>query len=229
MKAVSAFNSTHASVYDDQWKKLSPTMDGLHFLMSIILKDLPQDARILCVGVGTGAELMALAKIFPEWKFTAVEPAGAMLDICRQKVEEAGFTSRCTFHEGYLNTLPSMENFDAATAILVSQFMFQENDRINFFKEIYSRLKSSGILVSADLASPVTDILYESLKGAWTSALLFAGFSDERAAQATAAWKVQVAVSKPSEVESIISKSGFMNPTLFYQTLFIHSWFSRVP
>lgn len=229
MTKINPFNNAHALSYDDQWKKLAPMTEGLHFLMKILLNDLPAKSHILCIGAGTGAEILTLAQTFPEWRFTAVEPAGAMLDVCRSKMEEAGFSSRCYFHEGYLDTLPDLGEFDAATAILVSQFMFKEDDRINFFKEIYARLKSGAILVSADLASPVTPVLCDSLKDVWTKALMFAGFSEERAAQATSAWKVLVAVSIPEEIESIIKKSGFENPTLFYQTLFIHSWFSRVP
>ena len=80
------FNKSHAASYDDQWRKLSPMMEGMHFLVRILLKDLPENANILCVGAGTGAEIMALAHTFPKWKFTAVEPAGAMLDECRNKI-----------------------------------------------------------------------------------------------------------------------------------------------
>lgn len=223
------FNKSHAASYDDQWRKLSPMMEGMHFLVRILLKDLPENANILCVGAGTGAEIMALAHTFPKWKFTAVEPAGAMLDECRNKIEKAGLSSRCYFHEGYLDTLPDLGKFDAATAILVSQFMIIEDDRINFFKEIYSRLVPGGYLVSADLATPETEALYDNLKNFWTKILMFADFPEERAKLATSGWKTGVAVLKPYEVQTIISKAGFELPTLFYQTLFIHAWYSRMP
>ena len=43
-----------------------------------------------------------------------------MLDVCR-KAEACGVASRCVFHAGYLDSLPSGQAFDAATALLVSQ------------------------------------------------------------------------------------------------------------
>jgi tRNA (cmo5U34)-methyltransferase len=75
-----------ASGYDEQWAKLSPIRDGLHFLLRSVFAELPpDDARALCVGVGTGAERVHLTSKFPRWRFTAVEPSGAMLEVCRQR------------------------------------------------------------------------------------------------------------------------------------------------
>src|SRR5688500_734973 len=93
-----------AAGYDKQWAKLAPIRDGLHFLLDSLFSQLPDDARILCVGVGTGAELAHLAKKRPGWSFTAVEPSGPMLGVCRRRAEQEGFSSRCTFHEGYLGS-----------------------------------------------------------------------------------------------------------------------------
>jgi tRNA (cmo5U34)-methyltransferase len=52
------FDKDRAPSYDRMWTKLAPTRDAIHLLMRAILADLPVDARILCVGVGTGAELL---------------------------------------------------------------------------------------------------------------------------------------------------------------------------
>lgn len=120
LKAV--FNK-QASAYEEQQKKLAPVHDGLYFHLEWIFSELPKNARILCVGPGAGAELAYLASRFPSWRFTAVEPSGAMLDICRQKAEKEGFVSRCTFHEGYVESLPDIGLHDAATCFMVSQFI----------------------------------------------------------------------------------------------------------
>ena len=99
---------------------MAPINDALHLLTSAVLSELPPKASILCVGAGTGAEILSLAQTFPEWHFTAVEPSPAMLDVFRRRAEEHGISSRCVFHPGYLDSLPSNGLFDAATAFLDS-------------------------------------------------------------------------------------------------------------
>jgi tRNA (cmo5U34)-methyltransferase len=79
------FDQERASSYDKRFAKLAPMRDALHLLIHMVLAELPAHARILCVGVGTGSELLALAHAFPQWRFTAVDPAAPMLDICRQR------------------------------------------------------------------------------------------------------------------------------------------------
>ena len=69
------FDEERASTYDKSAAKIAPLRDTLNLLTRLILSDLPADARILCVGVGTGLELIYLAHEFPQWRFTAVEPA----------------------------------------------------------------------------------------------------------------------------------------------------------
>lgn len=54
-----------ASGYEQQQKKFAPVHEGLHFQLEWIFSELPRKARILCVGLGTGAELSYLANKFP--------------------------------------------------------------------------------------------------------------------------------------------------------------------
>ena len=82
---VSLFDQ-QASGYDRQWAKTAPIRECLYLLLDPMLAGLPRDARILCVGVGTGAELVHLAKRFPGWSFAAVEPSSKMLEECRRRV-----------------------------------------------------------------------------------------------------------------------------------------------
>lgn len=139
------FDQKTASSYDKQNAFWETGREALFSLMRLILSELPADARILCVGAGTGTEIITLAQAFPQWQFTAVEPAPAMLDVCRRKAEESGIAPRCTFHEGYLDSLPASDPFDAATCLLVSQFLKQAEERSRFFGQIAQRLRPDGI------------------------------------------------------------------------------------
>lgn len=224
-KSAIIFDKERAASYDKGFAKLAPLREALHLLIRVILSHLPADARILCVGVGTGSELIDLAQAFPQWQFTAVEPAPAMLDICRQRAEESGITSRCKFHEGYLDSLPTCEAFDAATCLLVSHFMIQPEAQHSFFREIASRLRPDGYLVNAALSADMSTTAYESLLETWLRMLKQSEIPAEEIEKFRASYGRDVAVLPALEVESIIASSGFHTPVLFFQSLLIHAWY----
>lgn len=216
-----------AAGYDKQWAKTAPIRDGLHFLLESIFAELPAEARILCVGAGTGVEMAYLARKFPQWRFTAVEPSGAMLEVCRQRAETEGFTARCYFHEGYLDSLPSEDRHDGATCFLVSQFILEQAARSEFFRAIALRLRPGGILASSDLAAEVGSPDYEALLQAWLNMMAAAGIPSEGLERLRAAYAQDVAILPPQRIAAIIASGGFATPVQFYQAGLIHAWFSR--
>ncbi len=224
---VKALFDQQAANYDTQWAKTASIRNCLHLLLGSLFSELPTDARILCVGVGTGDELIYHASRNPGWRFTAVEPSGPMLDVCRQRAEKEGVASRCTFHEGYLGSLPFIEPQDAATCFLVSQFFLEESERSTFFNGIAERLKPNGLLASADLASDVESPEYEVLLRAWMSMMSAADISSEAIERMRKAYAHDVGVLPPAKVASIIESGGFELPVPFFQAGLIHAWLSR--
>jgi tRNA (cmo5U34)-methyltransferase len=222
-----AFGPEHAAAYDQRYAKLAPMRDALHLLISAVLADLPADARILCVGAGTGAELIYLAEKFPQWQFAVVEPSAPMLEVCRRKAEARGITARCVFHEGYLDTIPQSAAFDAATALLVSQFILAPEARVGFFRAIAARLRSGGYLVSADLASDTTSATYQNLLEVWLRLMRETGSPPEQLEKLRVTYGRDVAVLPLEQVSSIIASGGFETPVLFLQTCLIHAWYAR--
>ena len=224
---IKALFDQQAEGYDACWSKTAPIRDCLHFLLSGLFADLPEDARILCVGAGTGAEIAHLADLHPGWRFVAVEPSGAMLEVCRQKARQAGFAERCTFHEGYVDSLPADQLHDAATCFLVSQFILDEAERIRFFAEIARRLKPGGLLASSDLASDVASPEYEVLLRAWMTMMASSAVSPEMLERMRHAYANDVGVLPPEKIAALIAAGGFTLPTRFFQAGLIHAWCSR--
>jgi len=216
-----------ASGYDKQWAKMAPIRDGLYFLLESIFADLPADARILCVGAGTGAELAHLARTFPRWRFTAVDPSGAMLNVCRQRAKAEGFVSRCDFHEGYLDSLPVEDMHDGATCFLVSQFILAQDVRSEFFRAIAERLVPGGVLVSSDLASDVGTDAYDALLRVWIDVMSSPRTQPEVLERARAAHAKDVAILPSKRIASIIESAGFEPPVQFFQAGLMHAWFSK--
>ncbi len=222
-----SFDMERAILYDQRNSKLSALSASLHLQMRTILSGLPSDANILCVGAGTGTELLYLAKEFPSWQFTALDPAEAMLNLCKQKAVEAGIDQRCSFHCGYIDSLPAAKPFDAATSILVSHFLTDKAERIHFFSEIAARLRLGGILINADLSFDTSASNYLTLMAQWLQLLKWANWPANDVDKLPEVYKEHVAMLPPAEVESLLKQAGFNAPILFSQSLFIHSWFSH--
>jgi tRNA (cmo5U34)-methyltransferase len=219
-----AFDEQHAAEYDTRFAKAVAMTDALHLLTAAVLGGLPTDARVLSVGAGTGAEIVSLARRFPGWRFTAVEPSGPMLAVFRRKAEEGGIASRCEFHEGFLDSLPASESFDAATSFLVSQFVLDTTARTAFFRAIADRLRPGGALVAADLAADITTEEYRSLFEVWLRVL---DVPPEKADGMRTAYGRDVALLPAERVGEIIRAGGFEPPVRFLQTGLIHAWYAQ--
>lgn len=224
---IKALFDQQAATYDARWAKTAPIRDALHLLLEAVFAPLPAQARVLCVGAGTGEEMAWLASRFPGWTFTAVDPSGAMLEACRSKADQGGFVARCRFHEGYLDSLPPQDAFDAATCLLVSQFILAPEARTGLFRGIATRLRAGGILASADLAADVDSSQYEALLVTWLNLMQVAGVPAVGLEQMRAAYRRDVAILPPPRVASIIRAGGFDEPVLFHQAGLIHAWFAR--
>lgn len=222
----STFNS-QAATYDRQWAKLAAFRDGIHLLLASLFSGLPQNARMLCIGAGTGAEIHYLADRFPEWSFVAVEPSVGMVAAATQRATAYGYAARCTFHTGYLDTLPDTGLFDCASALLVSQFILDQSERERFFSGIAGRLKPHGVLASSDLVSDVSSLAYQDLLEVWLRTMTASDVSPERLQQMREAYARDVAILPPGSVQGIIASAGFTEPVQFYQAGLIHAFYCR--
>lgn len=216
-----------AAGYDRQWARTAPTRDCMYLLLDALFAGLPAHARVLCVGVGTGVEMAHLARTFPGWTFTAVEPSGAMLEACRRRAGEEGFAQRCRFHEGFLDTLDDAVPYDAATAFLVSQFLLDRGERVGFFDGIRHRLRPGGVLASSDLASDMSSPEFAAPLPAWMRMMANAEVTPEAIERMRAAYGRDVAIQPPGEIAAVLADAGFAAPLQFFQAGLIHAWYSR--
>lgn len=222
------FDEQQAAAYDDRFAPIAAIRDALHLQMRAILSVLPASAQVLCVGAGTGAELSALAGHFPQWRFTVVEPSPPMMNVCRRKATDQGFANRCTFHTGYVDSLPAaLRGFDAVTSLLVSHFITDRTARLHYYRQIAHRLSPGGWFINADLSGDQASPEHARLEDAWFRLMAFTGQPADQRATTVAAWQKNVAFLRAPEIESLLIEAGFEGPTLFHQALLIRAWFAR--
>lgn len=238
-----AFSPERAAIYDQQFVGVSAIKDLMHLYLRVHFKELPNDAKILVVGAGTGAEVRFLAPLFPNWRFTLVDPAEGMLSIARRHAEAEGFADRCTFQVGYVSDCPDNQH-DAATSILVSHFLTDGSERRRYFADIAKLLKPGGLFFNADLAADPQSSSFEPEMQFWlkmmehaheqSDAPRFLPSTDDSDSTQDSPPSYREMFGKvfaahtPAEVTTFLEQAGFRKPMMCYQAVLIRAWLTRL-
>lgn len=220
------FSGEAALTYDERNKKLAQISDCLHFLVGLILKDLPKNSRILCVGVGTGAEILSLARNFPDWSFLALDPSQAMLDVCRDRLKGAGVANRCEFFHGYVQDLPGQERFDAVLSILVAHFVGRDQ-RPGFFRGMADRLRTGGYLINSEISFDLNSKEFPAMLNNWKEIQTMMGATEESLEKLPMILRDVLSVVPPAETENFFRMSGISCPVRFFQAFMICGWYGK--
>ncbi len=218
------FNKEASLAYDEKNRKLAPIAEGMHFLIRLVLQRLPARARILCVGVGTGAEILSLAKDFPEWTFLGVDPSAEMLMVGKQRLKAAGVLDRCELVHGYVQDVAEGEEFDAAVSVLVGHFVKRE-ERLGFYRGMASRIRPGGILVNTEISYDLNSREFPAMLKSWEQVQTLMGASPESLATLPATLKDVLTVLPPDEIESLLRIGGISVPVRFFRAFMIVGWF----
>ncbi len=240
----SIFSRDRAELYDQQFAALHALKDLIHLVLRVRFAALPRDAKILVVGAGTGAEARFLAPLFPDWRFTLVDPADGMLAVARRHAQNEGFAERCVFHAGYLPSLPTQDPFDAATSVLVSHFLADAQERRAYFESIASRLRPGGLFFNADLCADQQASHFEAAMDLWLQCIEHSrdpeakdsflptdGDAPDAGHAASASYRAmfgrEFAVHGPAEVEAMIGGAGFDTVVPCYQAVLVRGWLAQ--
>lgn len=217
------FNAEFSRQYDASSERLKDISNNLHSLISLLLRGLAENAQVLCVGVGTGTEIVRLAHQHPGWRFTGVDPSTDMLAVCAEKLEREGLSDRCTLIEGHVIDVPEREKYDAALCLLVAHFI-QHPQRGGIYQHIADRLKPAGQLIAAEIAGDMADPGFDSQLRNWV-ALQQAYTQRERdISEVKAELSRRLLLLPPRQTEALLLDAGFASVQPFFQSLLIHGW-----
>lgn len=220
------FNQEMATHYDERNANLSDIGDNLHFLVRLVLGDLPPHARILCVGVGTGAEILSLAKANTQWSFVGLDPSAPMLDVCRERLQQANLGDRCQLVHGDISCLSKDPEFDAVLSILVAHFI-ERHDRIDFYQGIHNRLKSEGYFVSAEISYDLNSSTFPTMLKNWERVQTLMGATPDSLKTLQDTLRNTLSVLSPDETETLLRNTGFDHPIQFFQAFMIRAWYAK--
>lgn len=220
--SLAHFNNVEVQHYDQRIPALVPGYQALHHSSAALLKTmLPGDGRVLVVGAGTGAEVLALQANDLHWPCTAVEPMPEMLALGRAKCAAAGVRS-VTWHRGFVHELPPGAPHDAALCQLVLHFIASAQNKQRLLADIASRLKSGAPLLLCDLLA--TDAQERSTLIECAVSLGMPGQRREIMRQRR---QNDFFPLNESQLAQLAVDSGFQAPRLFFRTLCFGGWLLR--
>ncbi|SFI62307.1 class I SAM-dependent methyltransferase [Albimonas pacifica] len=222
MSSAPAFDRSLAERYDARNRPLAPISQALHFLSGLALVGAPREARALCVGVGTGAEILALAQARPEWRFVGVDPSAEMLAVCADRLREAGLAERCTLVEGHVADAPKGP-FDVALAMLVAHFV-PDAEREGFYREIHARLVPGGRYVGAEICADLYAPEFPGMLADWEQVQRLMGAGPESLADLPRTLRDRLGVLTPERTAACLQAAGFSRPVPFFQAVLIRGF-----
>ena len=211
------FNGEWSNEYDDLVHIIIPAYHSIYELTQhLLMERLNKEARILVAGAGTGKEIIDCARNNPHWSFTGFDPAEQMLSIARKKVGAASLENKISFVPGLIDDVKE-KNFDAATSILVMQFLPDDGTKLNFLKGIAEKLKPGAPAVLVDLEGSIGSDEYKTLNAAWKNQQLFIRDDGDRVRKEFIVREEEVHFIPQKRIVSLLEEAGFIKIHKFFK------------
>ncbi|HEX9714140.1 MAG TPA: methyltransferase domain-containing protein [Desulfurivibrionaceae bacterium] len=226
--ATQHFDAQRASVYDSKIRKIVPGYETMHDLsLSLLHHHFPSQAHILVAGAGTGQEVIACGQVNPAWRITGVDPTEKMLSIAKIHIEYANLAERVDLHLGEVKDLPIEVHFDAATSILVMQFIPDNGGKKAYLKEIASRLKPGGKFIVIDLVGDKAAREFEVFLSAWKTRQLRLGEDAEEVHKEFEHILRDIGFITEDRMRDLLQEAGFKDICKFFQAYLFCGWIAE--
>ena len=224
------FDPARAAEYERQSRIALAGYDACHELAACMLAAAlgsGTEAHILVGGAGGGArEILAAGALERGWRFTAVDPSQAMMDLAVERLRDAHILERTEVRLGYVDDLPAGSRFDGATLIGVLHHLPGRDAKRAVLQSIAARLKPDApfILACNHYAYSEQPLLLK----AWGERWRMQGAGPKEVAAKLG--KILHGADPPrseEEVAMLLGDAGFAQPIRFFSSLFWGAWLAR--
>jgi len=205
--ATEHFGDKHSSMYD---KKIRKVIRGYE-------ESLTANSSILISGLGTGYEAIMFAKNQEGWHITGVDPTPEMIQSSKERIEKLGLENRVRIIEGTVENI-SGENFDAATSILVMQFLKDNGDKEKYLKSIANKLRKEGKIIVIDLEGKKNSQNFNMLLSAWKCHQFSTREDKEQIVKDFEHVDSDLQFIPEERIKELLELAGFTNICKFYQS-----------
>jgi len=136
-----------ANKFDIIIQKLIPNYNQMiDALVSVIPFSNERIFSMIDLGCGTGTISQSIKSRYPNAKITCVDIAGKMLEIAKDKIGGNIICIQADFNE-----FEFPNNYDLIVSSLALHHLENDNDKLAFYKKIYSSLNESGVFINIDV------------------------------------------------------------------------------
>jgi len=136
-----------AKEFDIIIQKLIPGYNEMiDALVSILPFSKESEFSLMDLGCGTGTISKAVRKSYPKAAVTCVDIAGKMLEIAKDKI---GGKVNCI--QADFNSFDFKERYELILSSLALHHLENDDDKLEFYKKIYSALTPNGTFVNIDV------------------------------------------------------------------------------
>ncbi|MCX8129708.1 MAG: class I SAM-dependent methyltransferase [Clostridia bacterium] len=156
-----------AEMYDGIIKNLIPYYNKMvEALVNTLPFDRTAEIDAIDLGCGTGTISRAVKDAYPKAKLTCVDISEKMLKIAAGKLSDV---SDATFVNRNFYDFSFDKKYDAVASSLALHHLATKQDKLEFYRKIYSCLNSGGVFINADVVLASTDALQGRYMAQWKS------------------------------------------------------------